>query len=589
MLAAGIIPPAAVGVGHRPQRRFFNHTLNHVYRSCPLPTKQPHPAHHTILSSRYSQATVRKSAWNQTIHTPPVDTALDLFSSPTSFRRLVSPDLAAPADPAATADVANKRRKIEAGDNGKEVDEDEPPAEEVLQDPEPKRKLAPFKRKAPLNGHLRTCKVLMLPTRSQVLELKRCFSAARRAYNQTLARIKNGAPINNIALRTSFRAEPPPDWATGANAVASSILAKAVQQAVGAYTSNFAKKKKNPAHTFEVKFRSTRRTYTEIIQIEKDRFGSDKKHSTLLAFQRVPYTRRPECLAFFGNNLKSVGGIRLQSSHVETIERMVGEGNRLREDAKIIFDKRTAKFHFIHTFEAPKLDDPDPGFHGKRVVALDPGIKAFQAWYSPTTGQYGELLSGADAEIKKRCEKLDALQSRVDRRENRKGEKHAGNRTAKQRGRTTRRLKHKLSKERRRLHNWMEAAHYDTANFMLERFDVIVQPILKVSALSESTDRVINSASVRKMLTWSHYAYRQRLKSAATRYAGRHVIETDEPGTSKTCTNCGFWRANLTLSDRTFVCPRCHVAVDRDVAGARNNFFSEYGRAVGIGWDGESG
>jgi hypothetical protein len=66
---------------------------------------------------------------------------------------------------------------------------------------------------------------------------------------------------------------------------------------------------------------------------------------------------------------------------------MVADGNRLKEDANIIYDKRTNKFHFIYTFEAPKLEDPDPGFLNKRVVATDPGIKAFQTWYSPTTGR----------------------------------------------------------------------------------------------------------------------------------------------------------------------------------------------------------
>jgi putative transposase len=366
-------------------------------------------------------------------------------------------------------------------------------------------------------------------------------------------------------------------------------LAKAVHQAVSAYTSNFAKKEKDPTHQFEVKFRSTRKTPTEMIQIEKDRFGSDKKHSTLLAFRPVPHTRRPECLALFGNNLKSVGGIRLQSSHTATITRMVAEGNRLKEDAKICYDKRTNKFHFIYTFEAPKLEDPDPGFLNKRVVATDPGIKAFQTWYSPTTGQYGELLSGTDIEMKKRCLLLDALHSRVERRKKQRGKPHSGGRTAKQRGRTTRRLKIKLSKEKRRLHNWMQTAHYDSANFMLERFDVIIQPELRVSELAKKTDRKLGSKAVRNMLTWSHYAYRQRLKSASIRYAGRHVIESQEPGTSKTCTNCGYWHAGLALSDRTFVCPRCHIEVDRDVAGARNNFFSEYGRAMGVGWDGASG
>lgn len=394
-----------------------------------------------------------------------------------------------------------------------------------------------------------------------------------------------------ISLVKAFRAEPPPRWATGKEAVASSITAKAVHQAVNAYRTNFAKKEKNPEHQFDVKFRSTRRTPTEIIQIEKDRYGSSKKHSTLLAFRPLPHTRRPECLAFFGNNLKSFGGIRLQSSHAETIARLVAEGNRLKEDAKIHFDKRTNKFHFIHTFEIPKLEDPDPKFLSKKIVATDPGVKTFQAWYSPSTGQYGKLLKSADDELKRRCLRLDALHSRCDRRKNRRGKPHAGRRNAKQRYRTTRRLKKKLAKDRRKLHDWIEAAHYDAANFMLSRFDLIIQPKLKVSELSEKKNKTtvkLASRVVRKMLTWSHYAFRERLKSTAVRYAGRHVIESVEPGTSKTCTNCGYWHSALSLSDRTFVCPRCAVQVDRDVAGARNNFFSEYGRAVGMGWDGES-
>ena len=55
------------------------------------------------------------------------------------------------------------------------------------------------------------------------------------------------------------------------------------------------------------------------------------------------------------------------------------------------------------------------------------------------------------------------------------------------------------------------------------------------------------------MLTMSHYMYRQRLQWASSRYAGRCVFETEEPGTSKTCTSCGFWHANLQLNDKTFV------------------------------------
>ena len=63
-----------------------------------------------------------------------------------------------------------------------------------------------------------------------------------------------------------------------------------------------------------------------------------------------------------------------------------------------------------------------------------------------------------------------------------------------------------------------------------------------------------------------------------------HVYETTEPGTSKTCTHCGTWKANL--SGMVYKCNACKVVVDRQFAGARNNFFAAYGMAVDIGWDG---
>ena len=59
-----------------------------------------------------------------------------------------------------------------------------------------------------------------------------------------------------------------------------------------------------------------------------------------------------------------------------------------------------------------------------------------------------------------------------------------------------------------------------------------------------------------------------RLQWASTRYAGRHVIDsTGEPGTSKTCGNCGAWKPNLTLGDKVYCCDRCGVRIHA-VSGA---------------------
>jgi len=47
--------------------------------------------------------------------------------------------------------------------------------------------------------------------------------------------------------------------------------------------------------------------------------------------------------------------------------------------------------------------------------------------------------------------------------------------------------------------------------------------------------------------------------------------------------------ADLRVQDKRFICPRCGVVVDRQLAGARNNFLAAYGMAVGVGWDGVDG
>ena len=64
----------------------------------------------------------------------------------------------------------------------------------------------------------------------------------------------------------------------------------------------------------------------------------------------------------------------------------------------------------------------------------------------------------------------------------------------------------------------------------------------------------------------------------------RHIIDSaGEPGTSKTCGNCGTWKPNLTLGDKVYCCDRCGVRIHRDTAnGARNNFFAALGKAMGV-------
>ena len=455
--------------------------------------------------------------------------------------------------------------------------------------PPPTKKRKPFQRAQPLEGHLRTVAIRMWPTPPQRRELLRCFAMARHAYNFACGAALREGRADLSELRKRWKAEPLPPWASRPEErVAVMFQARAIQDLVNSLKTNMSKRRKTPdAPPFELHFRSLRRTPTEVLHIEKDYTGKP----TSLRFEPLPAVggegapgarrRRAECLAVLGNNLKGVGGIRLQD-HPRIIERLLAEGRHLKEEAKLRWDKRVNAFHLLYTYELPRLPDPDPTFKAKRVVACDPGCYPFQAWYAPRSGEHGALLVGGTDTLIRRCHAIDRRCGRLARLER-------GGRSAAQVRRRRRRMRRALARERARLRGWVQDAHYDAANTLLRAHDLILQPRLAVQELTVTSTRTISDRTARAMLAWSHGKYIERLRSAAARYAGRHVLETFEPGTSKTCTHCGAWSAALEPRDKTYACERCGLRFDRQLAGARNNLFAAYGAAVGIGWDGQEG
>jgi transposase len=430
----------------------------------------------------------------------------------------------------------------------------------------------------------------MLPTKEQVVELKRCFAAARAAYNFANKRVRDDkVPANIISLRKDWvRADHESKDATAG--VASRFMNQAIKDLVQAYKSNYAILKSKPHHTFEIKDRCEFKTRTESLHIEN-------RNALLEVIQpELPSKtkRRSECRLRFGNNLGKHGPIRIQGRD-RILSKVIATGTALHADAMIQWDKGLDAFYFVWVDQLSIAPDPDASFVDKRIVALDPGSAPFQQWYSPTSGEYGELLSGAREGLKQRCLRIDELRRRIERRKTqhpddcatKRHKRYPKRKRRRKRQRTARDLRRKLRRECRRLSGSMHAAHYDAANFLLERHDIVIAPVLNTCRLAQRKDRTFGSKLARALYTWSHRLFRQRLAFAAARYPGRHVYECCEPGTSKTCTNCGAWKQDLRLGDKVYRCSRgCGIVVDRQLAGARNNFFAAYGMARGVGWDG---
>ena len=457
--------------------------------------------------------------------------------------------------------------------------------------PPPAKKPRPGRRKRPINGQMRTYQVRMIPTAEQKVELKRSFSAARKAYNWAVKRINSNGMSSFYTLRNEYRSlqhgdDDRPQWASN---VHSTISANAVKQAHSAATAAFTNLSRGNINHFDLRYRSHKKTKSESIEIEGDPSG--KHRSPLLNVIPVPdrnRTRlRDECLAMFGGNLKKTGGIRLQDTH-HVISKLLGEGNHLSEGCKIHWEKRTDSYYFLYTYDcAPPAPDPDPQFETKRLVATDLGAEPFAAWYSPTEGgTHGELLWHMREKLERRCIDLDKRVSKVAQRGQNYRDTAAFGRSRKQRYKTFHRMKQTLAKEQLKLRNWMKAAHYSAANFLLRRFDVLVVPKLRIPDMVRREGRVFGSKTARAMYTWSHSKFVERLESAAFRYSGRHVCsDATEPGTSKTCGNCQWWHANLG-GNKTYNCAHCGLRMHRDVNGARNNFLAYLGRCLGAGWDG---
>lgn len=150
---------AAPGEG----RRFYNAALRApVYHQCFLPVLQAPTIAPAVVIGQ-DQYTASKSVgfgWHHLVYTPPRFPLLQGLASPFAARAVVHP---APALPTTE-------------------DEESRPAK--------KRKI--FQRAAPVEGHLRNYAIRMFPNKDQVVELKRCFAMARRAYNFACGAVRDG-------------------------------------------------------------------------------------------------------------------------------------------------------------------------------------------------------------------------------------------------------------------------------------------------------------------------------------------------------------------------------------------------------------
>jgi putative transposase len=130
--------------------------------------------------------------------------------------------------------------------------------------------------------------------------------------------------------------------------------------------------------------------------------------------------------------------------------------------------------------------------------------------------------------------------------------------------RVARRLEEKVK-------NKVQDVHRKLAKFLCDNYDTVIIPPFAVKNMVKrrrNKRRKIGKVTSRKMMRWSHYAFRALLISKGEQTGTRILVE-GEHWTTKTCSRCLHVNLEMT-SEKVYDCKHCGLYLLRDINAARN-------------------
>jgi putative transposase len=392
------------------------------------------------------------------------------------------------------------------------------------------------------NEPTRVRKIRLHPNPEVTSKLKSWFGSVRLTYNWALGCIKRKPKkytlsvdwlrkrfVNkiNIPNKYNFLLDTPKHVRDGA-----------IFDLVQAYTSNFAKRRKNPLHTFDIKFRRKKdnqaitipKTSIKLIQ-EDDQDKAVKMYPTFLKNQIKFYTR----LYQNSNNTRK-----------KDKENIFSKG-MVNHDCKLVLDK-LGRFYLMVPQSVKACENQTGCKH--EWGSLDPGVRTFQTLYSPSFGVAYKFADGDISRIFRLCKHLDGMISKRKR-------KSAAYRKS-------------MKKLRQKIRYLVDEVHWKVIRFLIDNFKNIIIPPFETSQMVKKLNRKIRSKTVRSMMCWSHYRFRKRLEKKA-QHEGVNIFVNGEEYTTKTCTHCLVINPKV-KGEKVLKCPHCGLLIDRDLGGARNIF-----------------
>lgn len=343
-------------------------------------------------------------------------------------------------------------------------------------------------------------KIRILPSPQQKVILRQWLGTYRYVYNHTLYLIQKQSKTPSWLKIKTDIINSLPDWA---RSVPYQIKSLAIKEAI-----NNLKQQKKQAylnHTkFKMKFKSKKQPQ-QSCYIPKSAIKNSGIYPRIL--KKLKYTEKlPEII----------------------------------QDSRLVM--AYGKFYLTIPTQRSRSISENQG----KIVAIDPGIRKFITFVSHN--QAGHLAQHDVGRIYRLCHYLDDLVSR----------------RAKATANRKRSLTKAANRIREKIKNLIDELHWKVARFLVNNYDLILLPTFETSKMANKAKRKIRSKSVRAMMTFSHYKFKQRLKQKAFEY-GKLVVDVGEAYTSKTNNFTGEINENLGGKEYIIYDKK---RIDRDINGA---------------------
>lgn len=383
------------------------------------------------------------------------------------------------------------------------------------------------------NTSLKSLKIRVYPSRSLHPIWKKWLAASRYCFNQGIAYQRKHSHISRIDLRNLILNNVP-DWV---RETPYSFRVQAVYDAHEAMTSS---RKSGTKQSEAGRFRSVR----DRVQAIKFR-PEDYKNGTWFPDE----TTR---MSFQSAEVLPNKDVEYQQKQKNGSYKTRVRKQTWSASTQLVYDKKRWFAVFPVEFQ------PEQSTR-QSMIALDPGVRNFLTGFD---GKRFVEVGGKDiSRVYRLCKHIDNLISDKS--------KLSGRKNKRQRQRCQTRIDRMLT----RVRNLVDEVHKKAAKWLTSEYRLIFLPTFESSqmvAKSGKKSRRINSKTVRQLLCWSHYRFKQTLKFHALK-RGATVIDVTEEFTSKTCTRCGQVHAKLG-SSKQFKCPHCGHSLPRDWNGALGIF-----------------